>query len=305
MAPIGALRRREAEPVDELGLLVGAQEEVDRRDSAGARPARSGSRTEQPVSTTRSAGLAALSFASWPCRPMTFCSAASRIAQVLMTTRSAVSNDGASAQPAASRRPAISSESLRFIWQPSVQTWKRGRAAASGRYSLDPLVGDRDRPATGHRAWRHDVQDGERASGRSVDHGWWIGLGGSVVSLREGLAPGRCADRIGIGGRHPESRVRLGVRLPVAMVVAAARGHESEPVRDGGHGRDGLAVEAAVVDLDPAQPDLAQLAQDRLAVRGVGGVGEDREPARRPDGADRVASARARSAARSPGRPRR
>ena len=66
---------------------------------------------------------------------MTFCSAPSRIAQVLMTTRSAASIDGASAQPAASSRPAISSESLRFIWQPSVQTWNRGSAARSGRYS--------------------------------------------------------------------------------------------------------------------------------------------------------------------------
>jgi hypothetical protein len=53
---------------------------------------------------------------------MTFASAASRIAQVLMMTRSAASIVPASAQPAASSLPAISSESLRFIWQPSVQT---------------------------------------------------------------------------------------------------------------------------------------------------------------------------------------
>src|SRR5688572_3871423 len=66
---------------------------------------------------------------------MTFCSAPSRIAQVLMITRSAVSIDDASAQPAESSRPAISSESLRFIWQPSVQTWKRGNATRSGTYS--------------------------------------------------------------------------------------------------------------------------------------------------------------------------
>src|SRR5688572_29786415 len=66
---------------------------------------------------------------------MTFCSAPSRIAQVLMITRSAVSIEEASAQPAASSRPAISSESLRFIWQPSVQTWKRGSDARSGTYS--------------------------------------------------------------------------------------------------------------------------------------------------------------------------
>ena len=66
---------------------------------------------------------------------MTLASAASRMAQVLMTTRSAASIEAAPAQPAASRRPAISSESLRFIWQPSVQTKNRGSAAASGRNS--------------------------------------------------------------------------------------------------------------------------------------------------------------------------
>ena len=65
--------------------------------------------------TTRIPGFACLSRASCPCRPMTFCSAASRIAQVLITIRSAASSAGASAQPAASSRPAISSESLRFI----------------------------------------------------------------------------------------------------------------------------------------------------------------------------------------------
>ena len=59
---------------------------------------------------------------------MTLASAASRMAHVLMTIRSADSRPAASAQPAACRRPAISSESLRFIWQPSVQIQKRGSA---------------------------------------------------------------------------------------------------------------------------------------------------------------------------------
>src|SRR5262245_53867139 len=57
------------------------------------------------------------------------------MAHVLMTTRSAVSSDDASSQPARNRRPAISSESLRFIWQPSVQMWKGGSVRASGTYS--------------------------------------------------------------------------------------------------------------------------------------------------------------------------
>ena len=60
-----------------------------------------------------------------------------------MTTRSAVSSDGASSQPAVNRRPAISSESLRFIWQPSVPTWKRGSVRASGRYSARRSSADR------------------------------------------------------------------------------------------------------------------------------------------------------------------
>ena len=128
----GARRRApsEAEPGGQLGLLVGAQEEVDGRVSA-RQAATLSARTEQPVSTTRSAGVGRLEARQAPIRPMTFCSAASRMAQVLMTTRSAASSDAASAQPAASSAPAISSESEWFIWQPRVQTWKRGRTRSS------------------------------------------------------------------------------------------------------------------------------------------------------------------------------
>ncbi len=83
--------------------------------------------------TTRRPGFAAFIRFRAPWRPMTFASAASRIAQVLMTTRSAASIAGASGQPAASSRPAISSESLLFIWQPSVQTKNDGSERTSGR----------------------------------------------------------------------------------------------------------------------------------------------------------------------------
>ena len=110
-------------------------------------------------------GFAALSRARWPCRPMTFCSAPSRIAQVLMTTRSAVSIDVASSQPDREQRPAISSESLRFIWQPSVQTWNRGRAAASGRYSVESFVVGRGR-LRGAGAGAGAPSRGRRGSGR-------------------------------------------------------------------------------------------------------------------------------------------
>ncbi len=108
------------------------------RSTAGYRrasPARLDSRTEQPVITTRIPGLAVLSLPRCPCRPTTFASALSRMAQVLITTRSATSIDGASAQPAASSRPAISSESLLFIWQPSVHTKNDGNDLGSGRNS--------------------------------------------------------------------------------------------------------------------------------------------------------------------------
>ena len=74
------------------------------RGSASSSPAVLFARTEQPVITTRSAGLAARSRARCPIRPMTFCSAASRMAHVLMTIRSADSRPAASAQPAASKR---------------------------------------------------------------------------------------------------------------------------------------------------------------------------------------------------------
>ena len=109
-----------------------------KRSTAGYRRRRStvsSARTEQPVSTTRSAGLAAFRRLMAPMRPMTLCSAASRMAQLLMTTRSADSSPSASAQPAASSAPAISSESEWFIWQPRVQTWNRGSTWSSVRNS--------------------------------------------------------------------------------------------------------------------------------------------------------------------------
>ncbi len=98
-------------------------------------PSRSDSRTPQPVRTTRVPGRSRLSSARRPCRPITRASACSRTAQVLITIRSAASIDPAGRQPTASSWPAISSESLWFIWQPSVQTQKEGIVSASGRNS--------------------------------------------------------------------------------------------------------------------------------------------------------------------------
>jgi hypothetical protein len=127
-----------AEASPRRSTISGSSSGRRKRSTAGkrrVRPSRSRSRTAQPVKTTRIPGFEPLSARRTPWRPITFASAASRIAQVLMTTRSAASIDGASAHPAARRRPAISSESLLFIWQPSVQTQKRGRAWSSGRNS--------------------------------------------------------------------------------------------------------------------------------------------------------------------------
>ena len=56
----GRLRGREAEPVDELRLLVRAAGTGPRPGSGALRPARFDSRTEQPVITTRSAGVRGL-----------------------------------------------------------------------------------------------------------------------------------------------------------------------------------------------------------------------------------------------------
>ncbi len=133
-APTGAC----AEAIPSRSTSSGSSSGRRNRSTAGylrPRPARFDSRTEHPVITTRSAGFAAFSRARWPWRPITFASAASRMAQVLMTTRSAASIDGASGHPAARSRPAISSESLRFIWQPSVHTKNDGRDRISGRNS--------------------------------------------------------------------------------------------------------------------------------------------------------------------------
>ena len=133
-APIGAW----ADASPSRSTSSGSSSGRRNRSTAGyrrCRPSRCGSRTEHPVRTTRRPGFASLRRARCPCRPITFCSAPSRIAQVLMTISSAASIDDASAQPAASSRPAISSESLRFIWQPSVHMWNAGRARSSGRYS--------------------------------------------------------------------------------------------------------------------------------------------------------------------------
>ena len=164
------------------------------RSTAGyfrSRPVRSRSRTAHPVSTTRMPGFARLRRSRWPCRPTTLASAASRMAQVLMTTRSAASIEPASGHPAASRRPAISSESLLFIWQPRVQTKNRGRVGASGRNSVSRASsgasgsrGPAGATAGGTRSSTGSARDGVRSV---MARGWYV-----VAGVPLGNAGHRC-----------------------------------------------------------------------------------------------------------------
>ncbi len=234
-APDRALGRGQPEPVDQLRLLVRPQEQVDRRIAAAqARRARPRGRSSR--SARRAApGCAALSRARWPWRPMTFCSAPSRMAQVLMTTRSASSIDGASSQPAASSRPAISSESLRFIWQPSVQTWKRGRLTTSGTYSASRssagVTGSRGAAAGGAPTSRTSSIGSARGRvERSVTAAPWYArsAGGTVSSKRwsscltpEALGRPADADRPRDRPRHRQRHLHLDPRPALAGRTSA------------------------------------------------------------------------------------
>ena len=134
-SPTGAWADGEPEPVDELRLLVGAEEQVDGRVALlQARPvglADGAAGQDDPQGGIR--GLQAVEVAL----------PADDLLLGGLADRAGVDHDEvgglerrrllAARRPAAG--PAISSESLRFIWQPSVQTWKLGSARVSGRYS--------------------------------------------------------------------------------------------------------------------------------------------------------------------------
>ena len=224
--PVAAVGRAEAdrrlgagepEAVDELRLLVGPEEEVDRGVAAAEAASRSASRTEQPVSTTRRPGLARFRLARWPWRPMTFCSAASRMAQVLITTRSAVLHrrrfGAARGEQAAGHLLRIAVVHLaaqrpdeearqRLVFRPEL---------------LEAGVVGRARHGAGRRAdgpgarRTGDVEDGQGAVHRA-----------GVGFLERLVQPDRDLRR------DPERGVRLGVGFAVAMVVAAPRGNESQ-----------------------------------------------------------------------------
>src|SRR3990172_5251492 len=159
---------------------------------------------------------------------MTLASASSRIAQVLMTIRSADSIEGDSVTPAARSLPAISSESLRFIWQPSVHTWKLGSAALTGRYSRKRASRGRDGAARQPRDLdRAAYPDRPRDRARDRQH-------------RVHLDPGRKAPAGAAGARtNDRTRPRDGdADLPAPHAVLGDRTHGSpaHPARSGAFG---------------------------------------------------------------------
>ena len=111
-----------------------------------------------------------------------------------MTMSSASSRLGASAQPAASRAPAISSESDAFIWQPRVQTWKLGCTAASVAYSSTVASG-----RSGAIAARRSSGGGVSSIGRAARSGSHRHRALDVeisIAADASVEPARCARRL-------------------------------------------------------------------------------------------------------------
>ena len=78
----------------------------------------------------------------------------------------------------------------------------------------------------------------------------------------------------------------LGVRLPVAVVVAPAGPHQAQLARQGVQGRHRFGVEVAVVNFQTAQATLLQLLDQVAALRGIGKVGQRGQTAGCPNRGD-------------------
>ena len=177
--PDRRLGGREAEPVDELGLLVGAQEQVHGRvATTQAGPVRLADRAagqDDPQPRVRVLEARELALAA----DDLLLGALADGARVDDDEVGVVHRRAPPRSPTASSRPAISSESLRFIWQPSVQTWNRGSARTSGRYSVRRSSRGRRRGCAARSADRRDIEDVEHrqaarsAVGASVTVGPW------------------------------------------------------------------------------------------------------------------------------------
>ena len=141
-----------------------------------------------------------------------------------MTMSSASSKPVASSQPARNSRPAISSESLRFIWQPSVQRWKRGSARVSGRYSVS-------RSSAGAAGWRGAASEaGPRISSMgSAREVAILSVTAPAIVPRSARREPQPVEQDGPDlRRDPQVGVRLGVRAEVAVVVGAAGREQAE-----------------------------------------------------------------------------
>ena len=156
VSPDRRLRRGQPEAIDELRLLVRPQEQIDRRVA----PPEAGA----VGLTDRATGQDDAHRRVGRLEPGQLPHPADDLLLGALADRTGVDDDeiggleagGLLAARAVSRRPAISSESLRFIWQPSVQTWKRGRVRDSGTYSVRRRsagsAGRRGTPGAGSRA---------------------------------------------------------------------------------------------------------------------------------------------------------
>ena len=123
--------------------------------------------------TTRRPGFAAFIRFRAPWRPMTFASAASRIAQVLMTTRSAASIAGASATAGGEQAPGhLLGVALVHLAAQRPDEERRQRAHL-GPELVEALVGRVERRARAGRAGdrRREVEDGQGIGSSFGRHG--------------------------------------------------------------------------------------------------------------------------------------
>jgi hypothetical protein len=94
----------------------------------------------QPATAIVSSGRSRLSSAMRPTSLRSFCSAFSRMLQVLSSTRSASASPSASRWPALRSTSPIRSESCEFIWQPKVMTENRAIGSVYRRHRQEPAA---------------------------------------------------------------------------------------------------------------------------------------------------------------------
>ena len=214
---------------------------------------------------------------------MTFCSAPSRIAQVLMTTRFARLERlrllAAGRQQPPRHLLGVAPVHL-AAERPDVEP---GQAARLGQVLGEPVVAGRRgsararRSSTGRsRAWA------VRAAGSaSIDRSWLCRRAYDACGHdASGGQPGRDL------GRDPQPVVRFGIGARVAVVVTPAGRDEAKRCGDLADRDDRRRVERAVVDLETAEPGLDELADDLDPCRCLAEMGQ-RPATRRRSGSPR------------------